>query len=107
MHQGCLDFDDARERSLDERFADYDRANPEIYREFVRLAHQVKAAGHKHYGGKGLIEVMRYHRAVDGRPGDPFKLNNVFTSRFVRKAIAEFPEFAEFFETRTLRSATQ
>jgi hypothetical protein len=111
--QGAFDFDagppdggGTRDdpRSLDERFEDYHAAHPEIYREFARLARLLRDRGHDHYGAKGLFEALRFHHAVDSRPGDLYKLNNNYTSRYVRLLVEEQPEFEGFFETRKLKS---
>lgn len=94
-----------RKLTIDERFEIYDRENPEIYAEFCRLARQLRDRGYSHYGAKGIIEVLRYHRAVDSRPEDQYKLNDHFTSRYVRKLIEEDPSFGNgFFELRVLKS---
>jgi hypothetical protein len=105
--QETFDWERGREKSLDERFADYHAAHPEIYREFARLARLLRDRGHEHYGAKGLFEALRFHHAVDARPGDQYKLNNNFTSRYIRLLVEEQPEFDGFFELRKLRGSEE
>ena len=50
-----------------------------------------------------LVEVMRWDTRLTTN-GDPFKLNNSYTSRLARAAVARHPELDDFFEQRELRS---
>lgn len=43
-------------------------------------------------------------RATSSQVGPDFKIDNRFTSRYARKLIAEYPEFADFFELRKLKT---
>jgi hypothetical protein len=92
------------EKSLDERFEEFLVQCPDVYEHFVRLAHQLRNAGHQRYGSKGIVEVIRFHRATMGQDQDGWKINNSFTSRLSRKLIEDDPTFATFFEFRRLRS---
>lgn len=95
--------------SLEARFRAYDRAHPDVYREFRDMALRLHNAGVRHYGAGAIFEAIRFHRAVDGRlgdDGDAFKVNNSFRSRYSRKLVAEDPaKWAGFFSFRLLRSA--
>jgi hypothetical protein len=51
-----------------------------------------------------LVERLRWEYDTT-TTGDPFKLNNDYRSRYVRKIVAEYPDLADAFETRTLRAA--
>ncbi len=102
MQQETFEFED--ERTIDERFAEFHALHPEVFMEFRKLAQQLRDRGHQHYGAKGIFEVLRFHRAVDGRPEEPFKLNNIYTSRYVRMLIQDDPSFLGFFELRVLKS---
>ncbi len=94
----------ARERSIQAAFERFDAACPEVYAEFKNIAEQLLAT-RDHYGAKSICEVIRYHRAIStGDSREPFVINNNYTSRLARKLIAEEPRFAEFFETRILKS---
>ncbi len=87
--------------SLEARFAAFDASHPEVWRLFCRLVDRVRAKGFTHYSAKTIIEVLRFHSDVDGRPGgDRYKLNNDFTACYARKWRAEHADAADFFETR-------
>lgn len=88
---------------LDARFTDWIAANPHVLDAFCERALAAKRAGRVKIGAKRLIEVMRWDTTTP-TTGDAFKLNNSFTSRLVRAAIAMHPELDGFFEQRELRS---
>lgn len=100
FYQGTLKFDKRDNRKT---FEEYDQEHPKIYELFKKFAIQLMANGKKHYGAKSIMERIRWHFDVDER-GDDFKINNNYTSRYVRKLIAEHPMFENFFFLRELKS---
>ena len=76
----------------------FHRQHPGVYAELVRIARQLKAAGHKRYGIGALFEVVRFHRAL-ATTGD-FKLNNNYRAIYARVIMAKNTDLAGFFETR-------
>lgn len=99
-------FDDLpaeRARTIQERFAEFDRAHPDVYELFRRFAFELRDAGRKRYSAKALIERIRWHMATSSTE-EEFKINNVFTSRYVRKLVEQCPEFEGFFELRKLKA---
>lgn len=104
MGQSLLPFQD--EATLAERFERWlaDLNGQAVYREFVTIAKQLRAAGQEHYGAKSIMETIRYHRAVRGPATEPFRINNVYTSRIARLAMEQHPELSGMFETRELKS---
>ena len=115
MHQELLSFDGAAQRrpspvvarpSIQGRFELFLQTEEglAIYREFVRIAKELRAAGREHYGAKAILEVIRYHWALQGPASDPFAINNIWGSRMARRAMEHEAELAGFFETRELKS---
>jgi len=90
---------------LDARFAEWITANPQVLVEFIRRALDYQRAGYRTLRGKRIIEDMRddYQAHID-TGGEPWKLNNTYTSRLVRAAEADCPQLAGCFEQRELRS---
>lgn len=88
---------------LDKRFKEFDEANPKVYKKLVQMATDLRARGHKKIGMKMLFEVTRWQTMLH-TSGDPYKMNNSYCSRYVRKIVSEHPEFDGMFETRTLKS---
>lgn len=91
-------------QTIQEKFEAFHALNPWVYRALVRLTADWVARGRTRIGMKMLTEVLRWEY---GRQtvGDEFKINNNFTSRYVRLLVSEHPEFADAFHTRELRAA--
>jgi len=92
--------DDATIQASFERFH---AAHPDVYAHFERFALDLIQAGRQHYGAKSIMERIRWHY-VTSSSGEEFKLNNVYTSRYVRLFIQRHPEHEGFFETRQLKA---
>lgn len=88
---------------LQAAFEKFDRENPAVYETLVGLARRWKDRGDRKCGVGLLFEVMRWEVYMTTR-GDDFKLNNNWRSRYVRKLIADHPEFENFFELRELKA---
>lgn len=86
-------------KSLDELFVTFDAQHPEIYTAFKQSAQRIRRY-RNHYSARLIFDGLSFNSALDGRDTDAYKINHNYTSFFVRKLIAECPEFAEFFATR-------
>jgi hypothetical protein len=86
-----------------QRFREWHYSNPHIYREFKKLAYEMKATGRERYSARTIIEVMRWHYDLRTE-GDVFEINDNFTPLYVRMLIHFHPEFSGFFELRGVRS---
>lgn len=99
---------EAREKTIDERFVEFHAANPAVYTELRDLALQARRAGLRRLGVRMLWEAMRWNRMLRTAPtvdGD-FKLNDHFPSRYARLLMKQEPELTGIFELRDLsRSA--
>lgn len=91
--------------SIDERFQQFHRDNPHVYRELVKLAHKAKRAGHHRIGIELLFAVCRWERMMVTTDPTGFKLNDHYTSRYARLIMEQEPELAGIFMTRELRAA--
>ena len=83
-------------------FQAYDKANPAIWKHFVQFTIEAKAKGFKNYSAKGIIELIRWHTAVDS--GEKFKISNNYTPDYARKMMRLYPEFKGFFRLKKLRT---
>jgi hypothetical protein len=92
-------------RSIDERFVEFHHNNPHIYVELVRMARFAKNAGRRKIGIRTIWEAMRWNLTIQTNTlyGD-FKLNDHYTSRYVRIMMEDERDLAGFFETRVLRT---
>ena len=89
--------------TIQEKFNVFNQSNPTIYTELVRLARVAKAQGIRNYGAKAMCEVLRFNFVLL-RQGKPFKINNVYTSRYARLIDQKEPDLRGFFKTRELKS---
>jgi hypothetical protein len=89
--------------TLQERFELFHAEHADIYDLFKRFTLEMARSGRSRYGAKSLMERVRWHHATTSGGGD-FKINNNFTSRYVRLLLQERPDLAGFFETRRLKA---
>ena len=92
-------------RSMADRFAKYDRENPQVYAVLRKLALQARRAGRSRLGMKMLWEVARWQLSLSAADDSPFRLNNNYTAFYARKLMREEPELAGMFELRAQRAA--
>lgn len=89
--------------TIQQRFEKFHQDNPQIYELIMRFIGEAKRRGFQNYTIKGIFERVRWHMNIETK-GDVFKLNNNYTSRYVRMIEQNHPELAGFFRTRELIS---
>ena len=89
------------ERTLKLIWWDFHKENPSVYELFKKFTFEAINAGHEHYGARGVIERIRWHTSVETK-GDPFKINNNWTSFYARLFMVHHPEYDGFFRIRML-----
>lgn len=89
--------------SLDDKFRKYHQDNPGIFGLFIRFTREARRRGYRHFGSKAVFERIRWHMNVE-TTGDPFKINNNYTSRYVRLLEKEYPGFVGFYRQRQLKA---
>ncbi|MFZ1751435.1 MAG: hypothetical protein WAU01_14645 [Saprospiraceae bacterium] len=82
----------------DIQFVAYHHRNPQIWEAFEQKTLETIRKGHRHYGSKGIFEVIRWSTPVRG--GGPFKVNNIYTPYYARLFEAVHQEYAGFFYKR-------
>ena len=92
------------ELSLAGRFAAFDAANPHVFAHLERMTRDWLSAGHKRASIAQFFEVLR-HQSGLSTSGDVWRLNNSWRAFYVRRLIAEHPEWADAFETREQRAS--
>lgn len=94
--------DSSREASIQERFEEFHRSNPQVYEAYRSVALQLVRSGVKHRGISALTEILRYDDAIQTH-GAPFKICNSYRSRYARLLMKNEPALRGFFELRSLR----
>jgi hypothetical protein len=85
--------------ALRARFFKFHRANPLIFHEIKKRAHEIKATGRSSYAIRTITESIRWD--FDRQTtGDVFKLNDHYVPMYVRLLIGRYPEFDGLFELR-------
>lgn len=93
------------ERSIDERFAAFHAAHPEVYSALEWMAMRAFREGRSRIGVGALVEQLRSDVTVRTDRAHDFKINNSFRSRYADKLVADHPELDPMIERRTRRSA--
>ncbi|MFG2143691.1 hypothetical protein ACGFRG_05760 [Streptomyces sp. NPDC048696] len=89
--------------SIQERFEAFHQLNPWILDKLEVLAADFVDRGGRRVGIGMLFEVLRWQYGMATR-GEPWRLNNDFRSRYVRRLLDRRPEWCSLFETRGLRA---
>jgi hypothetical protein len=90
-------------RTLDARFEEFHASHPWVLEALEELTAKWLAAGGGCIGVKALFEQLRWS-PPGAMPGELFRLNNDFTSRYARLLCARHPEWVAVFQLRTLRT---
>ena len=105
----------ARPETIEQRFWAFHAAHPEVYVLLERYGRIAHGAGRRRIGIRTLWERMRWDAEVMAQDPAGFKLNDQYTSRYVRLLLERNrpwrgdPEkgVPPFFETRILRSSSE
>lgn len=89
--------------SIQDAFTEWIGENKELVDAIIRFAKEARAAGHKKYGIKAIVERTRWHFHVERREQADWKINNNYTSRLARFLMVAYPELKDLFETRKLK----
>jgi hypothetical protein len=81
------------------RFAEFDAANPDVWRLFERFTLELIRRGFEHYSSDAVLHRVRWETAVSAKDGT-FKIDNNWTPYFARKFHSHYPQYAGFFRTR-------
>jgi hypothetical protein len=90
--------------SIQERFESFHALNPWLLTELEKLAQQMLDAGRTRLSIETLVGRIRWDYDIATR-GDTFRVNDHFTSRYVRLMIERNPSWDSVFATRKLRTA--
>ena len=69
----------------------------------MKLANDIRNAGHTRYSAWAIVQVMRWHSDLEQT--ESFKINNNYISLLVRDLVELDPSFEGFFLTRQTKRA--
>ncbi len=87
-----------------EQFERFHAANPDIYREIVQRAREVKAVGFEHFGMRRIWEGLRWFYALKHGPSGEFKLQDHHVPHYARLVMEQEPDLDGLFEIRKLHN---
>lgn len=83
----------------------FHKRHPEVFERFRQIAFDLISNGHKHYSSDGILHVVRFElNRLRRDPKDQYKINNNFSAYLARYFIHLYPQYSNFFETRSLTS---
>jgi len=85
-----------------EKFNNFHRDNPSIYRYFKQYALGLIGKVHSRISSKLIIERIRYEVMIETT--EAFKINNNYTALYARLFIRDYPQYYNWFEFRQLRT---
>lgn len=94
-------------KSIQQRFEEFDAANPQVYRLLVAEANKLLSLGWTKCAIGFLWERVRWVLEVevtDPNFSEYAELNDHYRSRYARKLMAMEPQLVGFFEIRRLRA---
>jgi hypothetical protein len=90
-------------KTIDEKFFEYHKANPNIYELFIIFTREAKRSGRKHYSIWAIANRIRWHINIEVHSKDCFKISNNHLSRYARLLMKLNPEFKGFFRIKNLK----
>lgn len=90
--------------TIETAFLDFHQKNPDVYKEFSKLAFEAIKAGKRKLSSKMIINVIRWNISLKTKTNDGFKINDAFTAYYARLFMQKNPTWYGIFNTRRLRS---
>ena len=84
------------------KFNEYHASNPQVSTLFRRFAVEAKESGFRNFGAKAVMARVRWETAIKTK--GTFKINNNYTSRYVRLLEIIDPSFVGLFRKKELRA---
>lgn len=89
--------------TLQQKFEKYHQDNPHVLSTLINMTDDAIAKGHNRLGMDLLFNVLRWESMISTR-GDEYKINNSYSSRYVRLIEELRPDLIGVFSKRELRS---
>lgn len=106
-------FTEQTGKTITGAFNDFHKENPRVYELFKTQVFRAIKLGKNKISSKQLLGFIRWEiflsvqtdlfNTVDGEERQ-FKINDAFTSRYVRLFLDEYPQYEHLFEIRRLRT---
>jgi|GEM_PF-5348459 len=87
-----------------ERFAEFDRRNPQVYTLILQLVDGLLDIGVQRFGLRMVWERLRWMHVFVTKGEDKWKMNDHYVPYYARKLLADRPQLEGVMETRKLRN---
>lgn len=94
-----------RQDQIFERFVQFHRENPAIWRLFRLFTFNRIKRGFKRYSARGIAARVRFETDLPTQDDTGFKLNDHYTPYYARMFAVRYPNHGDFFRMRELVSA--
>jgi hypothetical protein len=84
-----------------QRWWNWHKKNPHVYKLFERFTYQAINRGHRHLSAWLVINRIRWETSIETE-GDDFKISNDFIAYYSRLFMHYHPEYQGFFRTKEL-----
>jgi len=86
--------------TLKQKFLEYHKANPRVYKYFKTYALNMIGKGKRKYGARTICELIRWNHDINSdRNSSDFKLSNNHVPFYARLFVEDHPEHDGFFRT--------
>lgn len=91
------------EKTLSERFEEFDTKNPHIYKLFCKYTKQAVDSGKDRLSHWLVVNRIRWDTEVVTITDEKYKISNDFIALYARKFMKDFPEHEGFFKTKEMK----
>lgn len=104
-----MTYAEATGQSIDEAFVKFHACNPGLYQTLVKISMSLLERGFNQFSFEIVWQHARWLSVVEVErlDCDPYKLNDIYSSRYSRLLMKQEPALRTFFRTRRLRSQTE
>lgn len=102
-------FKQSTGKTIQEAFEQFDRNNPHVWQLFLKEVRRAVKAGKKKVSAKAIVNYLRWEMnftTTDDVSHDEggFKICDAYHSRYARKFVDTYPDYAYLFDLKQLRS---
>lgn len=86
-------------QQLQQRFNEFNQANPHVYNKIVQMTRDLKSQGHKKIGMQMIFEVLRWRSMMRTNSKD-YKLSNDYAAYYSRLIMQQEPDLDGIYTIR-------
>lgn len=91
-------------KTIDEAFKIYHEQNPIVWEMFVKTVNDLLARGKTKMSAKTILGKIRWDMYFEAKGNEVYRINDAFSARYARLWLQKYPDYADVFDYRDLRS---